>query len=172
MNRFEDMTQLQLSVYLKNNHYKEYLNSGPWKQFKSLYKSSGLSLNCNICNKHHDATFNFHHKTYERFGCEELSDVVPVCGKCHGAIHKFCVRSGFSIWEATEKLKEARAISFDAFNELLYEPRKQKKKPSKNKERRRLARELHRKNHPTDYSGNKHIYKPKPIVQLSFIDLL
>lgn len=149
-----------------------YINSGVWKQFKLLYKSSGLSLNCNICNIPFNSSFNFHHKTYERFGCEDLSDVVPVCGKCHGAIHKFCSRSGYSIWESTEKLKEARSISVEAFNELIHGPRLKKKKPSKAKEKRRIARELHRKNHPNDFSGNKARFKPKIAEQLSFVDIL
>jgi hypothetical protein len=40
---------------------------------------------CQLCNNDH--FLHVHHRTYERFGCEEISDLTVLCGYCHAKHH-------------------------------------------------------------------------------------
>lgn len=66
------------------SNYAAYLNSSHWKGVRKRYKESGLSQRCDACG--HDS-YQLHHVTYERLGDELLSDLRPLCYKCHSREH-------------------------------------------------------------------------------------
>jgi hypothetical protein len=64
--------------------YEAYLNSNHWIDFKKRYAAAGLSMVCAVCNI---TPVQLHHITYERLGCEEFIDVIPLCRTHHNALH-------------------------------------------------------------------------------------
>jgi len=60
--------------------YAQYLNSKHWRMVKRQYKESGLLQACAHCGHHQ---YHLCHLTYERLGCELLTDLVPLCRDCH-----------------------------------------------------------------------------------------
>lgn len=78
-----------------NESYQNYIKSREWKQKKkTLFKSKRYRLkykeSCFCCRIKFDNKNrpNVHHKTYKNFKKENKKDLVPVCRKCHKAIHK------------------------------------------------------------------------------------
>lgn len=63
--------------------YREYLRSPRWFDKRRAYRESDLPQEC-MCGSE---DFELHHKTYERVGAEELSDLTPLCSKCHQMVH-------------------------------------------------------------------------------------
>lgn len=66
------------------NSYKLYLRTKHWEQIKQR-KLSQKNYKCEICGAKRN--LNIHHKTYERLGCEELTDLQVLCKRCHELIH-------------------------------------------------------------------------------------
>jgi hypothetical protein len=64
--------------------YRAYLRSAHWRDVKRRYRSSGLPQACVVCG---DPRVDLHHKTYERRGREELTDLEPRCRKHHEEVH-------------------------------------------------------------------------------------
>jgi hypothetical protein len=91
-----------------NKEYVKYLNSETWKNTKNLFYKSKYNKNkCYICEKK-DVPFDLHHKTYERVGCERLTDLVQVCRPCHKSIHLIldhCKNNEFTLWNVAKKCK-------------------------------------------------------------------
>lgn len=65
--------------------YSDYLRSPQWGAVKRRYRESLLPQECGLCRS--DGPLEFHHKTYERVGEEELRDIVPLCHGCHSMVH-------------------------------------------------------------------------------------
>lgn len=63
--------------------YRAYLNSDHWSQTRDRYRKSSLPQQC-ICG---DDEVHLHHTTYERIGQERLSDLTPLCRRCHQMVH-------------------------------------------------------------------------------------
>lgn len=83
------------------------MQSREWAIFKARYWSSKLSKDCYICKKKNLGKLELHHKTYDRFGEERLTDVVPVHRSCHKKIHNYHRKHrNLTITEATLKVKE------------------------------------------------------------------
>jgi len=71
-------------------NYKNYLSGSHWRNFrKRALEHHGMK--CADCGEE-NVRFDIHHLTYERFGKEELSDVVVLCHNCHHKRHKTEVR--------------------------------------------------------------------------------
>ncbi len=66
--------------------YDEYLAGDHWKEFKLRYRKSPYPKTCMVCES---KKAQLHHKTYRRLGCELLTDVVPLCGFHHNAVHQW-----------------------------------------------------------------------------------
>lgn len=64
--------------------YASYLRSDHWKDFKERYRQAGLSRKCAVCS---GSPVQLHHHTYARLGAEKLTDVTPLCGPHHEAVH-------------------------------------------------------------------------------------
>jgi 5-methylcytosine-specific restriction endonuclease McrA len=66
-----------------NGDYKAYLNGDHWTAFR-LEVLSFWGGKCALCA---DKAKDVHHNTYARVNAEELTDVVPLCRKCHRRFH-------------------------------------------------------------------------------------
>jgi len=78
--------------------YKEFIDSGLWKEFRKAMYRKYQPFKCNICNKERELFF-LHHKSYKRL-LDPLS-VVWICKDCHQKIHK---KAEKSIQYETDKL--------------------------------------------------------------------
>jgi len=61
--------------------YHEYIKSAQWRNISALVKKLA-GYKCQRCG-FASATLHAHHKTYERFGKERLTDLECVCERCH-----------------------------------------------------------------------------------------
>lgn len=63
--------------------YAKYINSETWrKKRQARLKMDGNK--CRTC--HSKERLEIHHVTYERFGDEDLDDLITLCRQCHEAI--------------------------------------------------------------------------------------
>lgn len=69
---------------LKSMPYPEYLQTNHWKTIRSKMLKRA-SFSCQLCNA--KGVLNVHHRTYERRGCEEYSDLIVLCKPCHAKFH-------------------------------------------------------------------------------------
>lgn len=64
--------------------YAQYLASPTWEAVKERYRASDLPQDC-MCG---DTQVQMHHTTYDRVGGDELlSDLAPLCARCHTLVH-------------------------------------------------------------------------------------
>ena len=70
--------------------YVAYLRSPQW-QVVRLQVLRRDRWRCTRCGD--TQSLEVHHRTYERFGHEHLSDLQAICTDCHRAIHRRPVRS-------------------------------------------------------------------------------
>jgi hypothetical protein len=69
--------------------YAAYLRSDHWRDVKKRYRASAMPQACVVCG---EARVDLHHRTYERLGHEELTDLVPLCRQHHGEAHRLRVK--------------------------------------------------------------------------------
>lgn len=87
--------------------YGAYLRSGHWFDVRRAYRESDLPQRC-MCGADE---VQLHHKTYERLGCENLTDLVPLCATCHKMIHTLEWRGEIALdFQGFESL--ARAVEY------------------------------------------------------------
>jgi 5-methylcytosine-specific restriction endonuclease McrA len=82
--------------------YKSYLKSDAWAAKKTRWIKSDYCKGhvCHAKGCTSTKRIEFHHRTYERLGNENLSDIVMLCRSCHSLVHKL-KRSGFSLRDAS-----------------------------------------------------------------------
>jgi len=73
--------------------YQSYIASEAWRRRRSLklFLAGGMcgTVECEVCHQGIPvAVANAHHKTYERFEHERLSDLAVVCRRCHDALEE------------------------------------------------------------------------------------
>lgn len=88
--------------------YAEYLRSNHWRAVRRRYQASKLPWRCYICGA--DKRLDLHHKTYKRFGNENLHDLIPLCRPCHNLVH-LAVRNGAPLWSATKAVKRTGKVT-------------------------------------------------------------
>lgn len=74
-----------------SNEYKSYMSSQAWyrrRAMKLLYAGALRGfVECEMCHREFPPTrVDCHHLTYERLGCERLSDLQVLCRTCHQII--------------------------------------------------------------------------------------
>jgi len=67
------------------SRYSEYLKSDAWKTKRKLVLKRA-NYTCEGCGLE-KTSLDVHHLTYERKGCELLTDLVAYCKKCHSLAH-------------------------------------------------------------------------------------
>jgi 5-methylcytosine-specific restriction endonuclease McrA len=70
----------------QREEYREYLASPLWA-FKRAGALARDGYRCRLCNSK-VAPLHVHHRTYDRFGHEDLNDLTTLCEKCHNAFHR------------------------------------------------------------------------------------
>jgi ssDNA-binding Zn-finger/Zn-ribbon topoisomerase 1 len=65
--------------------YQEYLKSSAWED-KRIDALNYAEYKCQICYRN-DIPLHVHHRTYERFKQERISDLVVLCRDCHAKFH-------------------------------------------------------------------------------------
>ena len=88
-----------------------YMQSDAWKAKREEYRESGLPQDCQGCGAFY---VELHHVTYRRLGNESLRDLVPVCRRCHQAIHDVHAKSQKSLRAVTRStLKRIRSTQLN-----------------------------------------------------------
>ncbi len=89
--------------------YADYLASPHWLDVKERWKASNLFKGwaCHSFGCASKGYLSLHHWTYERFGNEQLTDLILVCEDCHRHIHSL-ERKGMSLEEATARVTKQR----------------------------------------------------------------
>jgi len=82
----------------KGREYYDYIQSDSWKSVKLRYIESRYPKNCYFCDDAWNKSFHFHHRTYKRLGRELLSGIVPICRRCHEAVHEMNKKKLCSLW--------------------------------------------------------------------------
>lgn len=106
----------------RRNQYVEYLNSSEWADLRIRYWEEGEFRECFACSlpwkRIYGQNIQIHHMTYERFGSELLTDVVPMCSDCHRDLTKAWrtlgkgeVRQGYTLEGLTRKFRELKKIN-------------------------------------------------------------
>lgn len=70
---------------LRTMPYDEYLQTMHWRHIRRL-KLDEAGHRCEVCNA--QDRLQVHHRTYERRGEEQLSDLTVLCADCHGLFHE------------------------------------------------------------------------------------
>jgi hypothetical protein len=65
--------------------YHEYILSAEWRERAEAAKRAA-GYRCQLCNSA-DGPLHAHHRTYDRLGHEEPSDITVLCSRCHGLYH-------------------------------------------------------------------------------------
>lgn len=90
-------------------NYKRYIQSDHWKELREtkLMESNGR---CQKCKR--TSNLQVHHLTYDRKGCERLSDLMVLCERCHEKAHNL-----FPVyvddWKPILKPKKCNAVIRD-----------------------------------------------------------
>lgn len=71
---------------LRSMPYQQYLRTKEWQRRRQVMLKIA-SYRCYICRS--TDRLQVHHKTYERRGCERMSDLVVLCDTCHKLVHTF-----------------------------------------------------------------------------------
>jgi 5-methylcytosine-specific restriction endonuclease McrA len=76
------------AMQLRSLPYSAYLKTPHWTNKKRLARAMA-NYRCARCNERRSETVKLevHHLTYERVGCEELSDLEVLCAPCHRKAH-------------------------------------------------------------------------------------
>lgn len=91
------------------NAYHEYLQSDAWKSLRLLCLQRD-GHRCRICNSKED--LEIHHRTYDRFGHEDVEDLTTLCHRCHELYTEKSIIGGDSVglgqcvqeaWRALDK---------------------------------------------------------------------
>lgn len=72
---------MRLYLSASQMDYRDYLRSAHWRALKARYRESGRPQDCYLCGEKKGLAL--HHLTYDRLGCEFLTDLVPLCRPCH-----------------------------------------------------------------------------------------
>ncbi len=81
------------------DRYKKYINSRNWWAKRDQFLAAGFPAHCIVCRARR---FHLHHMTYERFGCERLTDLVPLCEEHHDRLHNATLCAGSGGYQAFE----------------------------------------------------------------------
>ena len=97
------------TVKTRKQKYKNYIRSEHWKRRKRKYYKKNPGRRCWICGSTRDV--ELHHKTYKRLKKEQDSDLVPLCRKCHKAVHdRYKIESLYhpstTLWKVTQIVKD------------------------------------------------------------------
>src|SRR3990167_3838437 len=83
--------------------YEEYLKSPRWTKIKELYSRSLMPQCCVSCG---NVRYELHHRSYKRLWNERWGDLIPLCRKCHYAVHQWLRANGYNVWDTHVALRK------------------------------------------------------------------
>jgi len=98
-------------IRLGYSDYQSYLRSEHWSQKKRQYLSSNSPKYCLICG---NSQYDLHHLTYERLGNELISDLFPLCRRCHRILHDYTKKKRCGLNNMQHILEEAFGLDREA----------------------------------------------------------
>ena len=128
--------QLMSSEIWRNQHSK-YLRSGKWKK-KRIEALDYHGAACASCGANDN--LHVHHVSYENWGNEKMTDLIPLCEYHHGLVHKL-------IEELRERYRKNPTYSWlKASNEAIetIKSKKYKQKPKAKKKKVKRPKKLTR----------------------------
>lgn len=69
-------------------NYQEYMDSQRWQSKREQYIAACNPTRCAGCLTPWGQDDHLHHTTYERLGHERLTDLMPLCQRCHTELHQ------------------------------------------------------------------------------------
>jgi len=82
--------------------YAAYIRSPEWAAVRRRYWASKLPKVCYCCGVG-GQPLDLHHRTYKNLGQERLMDLLPLCRRCHGAVHDLVDEIGWAkLWGAAK----------------------------------------------------------------------
>lgn len=93
--------------------YREYLRTHHWRRVRSDYFDKH-PRQCFVC-EHANRPIHLHHRTYKNVGHEPHEDLVPLCERCHTALHKDESWHADSHILLRQKYLELRSGAFSAY---------------------------------------------------------
>lgn len=84
--------------------YVDFLNSDLWKTIKDSLKKRPQSKFCYFCGS--EDRIDFHHVRYSRINLKSAKYILPVCRKCHEAIHKIENEKDILVVDATKEWRD------------------------------------------------------------------
>jgi hypothetical protein len=92
--------------------YETYLKSDTWRRKRDLLFAQSAVSRCYGCGRQRSdrRPFDAHHVTYQRFGNEDIGDLVTMCRICHDLVHQL-IGAGFTIGDATDEVRNTSIIN-------------------------------------------------------------
>lgn len=91
-----------------NEGYSKYISSPKWKLVCKRYWAA-YGRKCQACGSRNH--LHVHHKSYDRFGREPLTDLAGLCNTCHRAVHAIHrANRGVSLRLVTERYIMAKRM--------------------------------------------------------------
>lgn len=135
----EDLSDTKIAKIYRDR-YEEYIQSESWKAKRRQFFAENRRRLCAGCQDKSIKQLHVHHKTYARFGNEDLADLVAVCQVCHAMIHERHRLGGISLEEATDQvLAKIRLRTGKASDEKVAKWQRPKKKTPVRKTKVRMA---------------------------------
>jgi hypothetical protein len=127
--------------------YYAYIQSDAWRAVKDRYWRSKLPKHCYVCKQPWQPGYHMHHLTYERLGCERLTDITPVCPPHHKMIHRLAKEHGWDVRRASEEARKQFDKKRADFQNKPCAPAPPKPKRPWWQERRRLLKQARKSLH-------------------------
>jgi 5-methylcytosine-specific restriction endonuclease McrA len=83
--RVARLAQQARAAQLRKMPFDEYRMTLEW-QTRRTEALSRAGYRCQVCGER-DGRLDVHHNTYDRYGNENICDLVALCGRCHGLFH-------------------------------------------------------------------------------------
>ena len=84
MKRPEPISEARIAE-LRAMPYAGYLRTQEWLRRRIVHLQA-CNYRCQLCNG--NERLQVHHRTYERVGCEQWSDLVVLCSECQTLFHQ------------------------------------------------------------------------------------
>lgn len=107
-------------------NYDKYLKSDHWANKKEQYKRSSLPQYCIVCK---EEKYQLHHVTYRNLYKEKMTDFVPLCRKCHIALHECLDSRKLGVDKSLDILHNVFKVPHRLLPKTKSRKRKSKSKP-------------------------------------------
>ena len=107
--------------------YNEYIHSDEWKR-KRILVAQRENHRCQMCGELIVVHYHIHHKTYARFGNEDLDDLMFLCEDCHINLHREKDKAMGKIKPQSQKKKRKLAVNKRKHAKKKHKPSQKHKK--------------------------------------------